>query len=43
MKRRLAEIDAADDTPMEVYVQVMRNVDEERRLRGRPPAFEGCY
>lgn len=43
MKRRLAEIDAADDTPMEVYEQVMRNIDEERRLQGRPPALEGCY
>lgn len=42
-KRQLAEIDAEDDTPEEVYEQFMRNVDEERRLQGRPPAFEGCY
>ena len=42
-ERRLAEIDAADDTPEEVYDQFMRNIDEERRRQGRPPAFEGCY
>lgn len=42
-KRRLAEIDAEDDTPEEVYDQFMRNIDEERRRQGRPPAFEGCY
>lgn len=42
-KRRLAEIDAEDDTPEEVYDEVMRNIDEERRRQGRPPAFEGCY
>jgi len=43
LTRRLAEIDAADDTPQEVYDTVMRNIDEERRRQGRPPAFEGCY
>jgi hypothetical protein len=43
LTRRLAEIDAADDTPPEVYEQFMRNIDEERRLQRRPPAFEGCY
>jgi hypothetical protein len=43
LTRRLAEIDAADDTPPEVYEQFMRNVDEERRRQGRPPAFEGYY
>jgi hypothetical protein len=42
-KRRLAEIDAEDDMPEEVYDQFMRNIDEERRRQGRPPAFEGCY
>jgi hypothetical protein len=42
-KKRLAEIDAEDDTPDEVYDQFMRNIDEERRRQGRPPAFEGCY
>ncbi len=42
-KRRLAEIDAADDTPEEVYDAVMRSIDEERRIQGRPPAFEGYY
>jgi hypothetical protein len=42
-KRRLAEIDAEDDTPEEVYDQFMRNIDEERRRQGRPPAFEGYY
>jgi len=42
LTRRLAEIDAEDDTPDEVYDQFMRNLDEGRRLQGRPPAFEGC-
>jgi hypothetical protein len=42
-KRRLIEIDAEDDTPEEVYDQFMRNIDEERRRQGRPPAFEGYY
>jgi hypothetical protein len=42
-KKRLAEIDAEDDTPEEVYDQVMRNIDEERRRQGRPPAFAGDY
>ena len=43
LTRRLAEIDAQDDTPDEVYDQFMRHVDEERRRQGRPPAFEGYY
>jgi hypothetical protein len=43
LRRELAEIDAADDTPDEVYDQFMRNIDEERRRQGRPPAFEGYY
>ncbi len=43
LTRRLAEIDAEDDTPHEVYDEFMRNLDEERRRQGRPPAFEGCY
>jgi hypothetical protein len=43
LKRRLAEIDAEDDSPEEDYEQFMRNIDEERRLQGRPPAFEGYY
>ena len=43
LTRELAEIDAEDDTPDEVYDEVMRNIDEERRRQGRPPAFEGYY
>ena len=43
LTRRLAEIDAEDDTPDEIYDEFMRNLDEERRRQGRPPAFEGCY
>jgi hypothetical protein len=43
LTRRLAEIDAEDDTPEEVYDEFMRNLDEERRRQGRPPAFEGYY
>jgi hypothetical protein len=43
LNRRLAEIDAEDDTPDEVYDQLFRNIDEERRRQGRPPAFEGHY
>ena len=39
----LAEIDAQDDTPDEVYDEVLRGIDEERRRQGRPPAFEGQY
>ncbi len=39
----LAEIDANDDTPEDVYDAVMRGIDEERRIQGRPPAFEGYY
>ena len=42
-KRAIAEIDANDDTPEEVYDAVMRGIDEERRIQGRPPAFEGYY
>ena len=41
LTRRLAEIDAQDDTPEEVYDEFMRNLDEERRRQGRPLAFEG--
>ncbi|HEX8203987.1 MAG TPA: hypothetical protein VF590_26160 [Isosphaeraceae bacterium] len=43
LKRRLAEIDAEDDEPHEATIEFMRNIDEERRLQGRPPAFEGYY
>ena len=43
LRKELAEIDAQDDTPEKVYEEFMRNVDEERRRQGRPPAFEGCY
>ncbi|MHB1561743.1 MAG: hypothetical protein ACYC61_30205 [Isosphaeraceae bacterium] len=43
LRRLLAEIDAQDDTPEEVYDAVMRGIDEERRIQGRPPAFEGYY
>jgi hypothetical protein len=39
----LAEIDAVDDTPEENYEVLMRNIDEERRREGRPPAFQGQY
>jgi hypothetical protein len=39
--RELDEIDAEDDTPEEVYEQIFRDIDEERRRQGRPPAFEG--
>jgi hypothetical protein len=42
LTRRLAEIDGEDDTPEEVYDEIMRNLDEERRRQGRPPAFENC-
>jgi len=43
LRRELAEIDAQDDTPDEVYDEVFRGIDEERRRQGRPPAFEGYY
>jgi hypothetical protein len=43
LTRRLAEIDAEDDTPDEVYEEFRRNFDEERRRQGRPPVFEGSY
>jgi hypothetical protein len=43
LTKRLAEIDSEDDTPDEVYDEFMRNLDEERRCQGRPPAFEGHY
>jgi hypothetical protein len=39
----LAEIDAEDDEPHEATIEFMRHIDEERRLQGRPPAFEGMY
>lgn len=39
----LAEIDAGDDTPHEEAIAFMRDLDEERRRQGRPPAFGGCY
>jgi hypothetical protein len=43
LRRELAEIDAQDNTPDEVYDEVLRGIDEERRRQGRPPAFEGHY
>lgn len=43
LQRILAKIDADDETPNEVYEQLMRNLDEERKRVGRPPAFEGYY
>jgi hypothetical protein len=43
LTRELAEIDAADDTPDEMYDEILRGIDEERRRQGRPPAFEGQY
>src|SRR4051794_26522314 len=38
----LAAIDADDDTPLEVYDEFLRLVDEERQRTGRPPAFGGA-
>lgn len=43
LTKELAEIDAQDDTPDELYDEVLRGIDEERRRQGRPPAFEGEY
>jgi hypothetical protein len=43
LTRRLAEIDAEDETPEDVYDEFMRNLDDERRRQGRPTAFDGCY
>jgi hypothetical protein len=43
LTRRLAEIDAQDDTPEAAYEEFRRNFDEERLRQGRPPAFEGSY
>jgi hypothetical protein len=43
LEHELAEIDAQDDTPEEVYVQFLRAIDKERRRQGRPPAFQGYY
>jgi hypothetical protein len=43
LTKQLATIDAEDDTPDDVYAEFMRNLDEERRRQGRPPAFDGCY
>jgi hypothetical protein len=43
LERELAEIDAQDETPEEIYEMLMRNIDEERRREGRPPAFRGQY
>jgi hypothetical protein len=42
LTRRLAEIDAEDDTPEAAYEEFRRNFDEERIRQGRPPVFEGC-
>ena len=39
LTKELASIDAEDDTPDDVYSKFIRNVDEERRRAGRPPAF----
>jgi hypothetical protein len=41
LTRTLTEIDAEDDTLEDVYDQFRRNLDDERRRVGRPPAFEG--
>jgi hypothetical protein len=43
LTRRLAEIDAEDNSPPEGYDEFMRNLDYERRRQGRLPAFENCY
>ncbi|HEV3168254.1 MAG TPA: hypothetical protein VGZ22_29895 [Isosphaeraceae bacterium] len=43
LKRQLEEINAKDHSSEDEYVQFMRNLDEERRLQGRPPAFEGYH
>ena len=42
LTRELDAIDAGDDTPVEVYDQFLRLVDEERQRVGRPPAFGGA-
>lgn len=39
LTRELTAIDEADDTPVEVYDQFLRLVDEERQRAGRPSAF----
>jgi len=43
LEQDLIEIDQQDDTPEEVYEQLMRDLDEERSRQGRPPAFQGYY
>ena len=43
LTQRLDEIDSEDVTSDHVYAQLRRNVDDERRRVGRPPAFEGTY
>ena len=43
LEAKLAEIDAHDATPEETYELLMRNIDEERRRQGRPPAFHGQH
>lgn len=39
LTNQLAAIDDSDDTPIEVYDQILRSIDEERLRAGRPPAF----
>ena len=43
LEQELAEIDAQDETPEEIYERLMRTIDEERRSEGRPPAFQGQH
>ena len=42
-KRRLAKIDAEDDDPLDIWDRIEREMNEERALEGRGPAFpERC-
>jgi len=42
LTKELTAIDEDDDTPVEVYDEFLRLVDEERQRAGRPPAFGGA-
>jgi hypothetical protein len=42
LSKELADIDAEDETPDDVYGAFLRHVDEERHRVGRPPAFGGA-
>ena len=43
LDRELAEIDSRDDEPHEAALEFLRQIDEGRRIQGRPPAFDGYY